>query len=351
MNPRIAAISKKGLVNVSLVVGAALLALLTLEAALRILKPKPKPNSSPLYLAHPHMLYTGNPALSAWYNSAGFGDDERVLRKRENLVRIACAGGSTTFGKHNWPLMLDRLLREVDLGSRESEVLNFGLPGYTTLESMIALAIKIQDYDPDYLIIHHALNDIMPRLYPRMESDYGHFRKPLRYELGAIHRYLLSKSYLYFNLRRRLGWRLFLVHETMTVHDRKGDNLYTPDYLNPDTSIFERNLKTMIAVARGANIAPILTTEPYSVDPSRTPKVWSIDHELKVKGMRQHNDVIRRVAEERKVLFVDLDKEMTGNEGYFNDHVHCSPRGRMKKAEMLRDLLIEEITASKEDIP
>jgi lysophospholipase L1-like esterase len=81
------------------------------------------------------------------------------------------------------------------------------------------------------------------------------------------------------------------------------------------------------------------------------PKAWSIDHDLKVKGMKQDNDVIRRVAEERKVLFVDLDREMTGNEGYFKDHVHCNPKGRMKKAEMLGDLLIEEITGSREDIP
>jgi lysophospholipase L1-like esterase len=351
MNPRIAASSKKHLLNLSLAVGAVLLVLLISEAALRVLKPKPKPNSIPFYVVHPHMLYTGNPTLSGWHNSAGFGDRERVLQKGEDVIRIACVGGSTTFGKKNWPLMLEQLLREVDLGSREFEVLNFGMSGYTTLESMINLAIKIQDYDPDYLIIHHALNDIMPRLYPRMESDYGHFRKPFSYELGAIEGYLLSKSYLYFHLRRRLGWRLSLAHETMTVHETRGDNLYTPDYLNPDTSVFERNLKTMIAVARGANIVPVLSTQPYSVDPSKMPKSWSIDHDLKVKGMIQHNNVIRRVAEERKALLVDLDREMTGNEGYFKDHVHCNPKGRMKKAEMLKELLIEEITGSREEIP
>jgi hypothetical protein len=35
------------------------------------------------------------------------------------------------------------------------------------------------------------------------------------------------------------------------------------------------------------------------------------------------------------VLPVDLDREMTGQESNFIDHIHCDGTGRIKKAELI----------------
>ncbi|MBW2401980.1 MAG: hypothetical protein JRG80_22470, partial [Deltaproteobacteria bacterium] len=49
----------------------------------------------------------------------------------------------------------------------------------------------------------------------------------------------------------------------------------------------------------------------------------------------EHNAIIREVAADRDVLLVDLDRQMTGKEGYFIDHIHCAGTGRIKKAELI----------------
>ena len=96
----------------------------------------------------------------------------------------------------------------------------------------------------------------------------------------------------------------------------------------------------MVSIARGAGIRPVFTTMPYSLDPSKLPAEWAIRHEVKVEGMKDHNRIIRRVAGERDVLLVDLDRHMTGDESYFFDHVHCLWPGRLKKAELIAEALL-----------
>jgi hypothetical protein len=49
----------------------------------------------------------------------------------------------------------------------------------------------------------------------------------------------------------------------------------------------------------------------------------------------EHNEIILKIAAERDVLPVDLDREMTGQESYFIDHIHCDGMGRIKKAELI----------------
>lgn len=294
----------------------------------------------PLYAPHPHLVYTGNPEARYWHNREGFSDRRHPLEKPAGTIRVAALGGSTTYGKGNWPERLAKLSKHD--GGPAFEVLNFGMAGYTSLESLINLAINVQDYHPDFVVIHHALNDVMPRLYPKMERDYGHFRK--RFEtVGPVDHFLASHSALYAWLSHRLRGGFSLARASMTVHDSNPDNPFQPDVLNPDTSIFRRNLETMIAVARAAGSRPVLTTMPHSLDPTKLPGDWAIDFDVKVRGMNEHNEIIREIAAEQGVPLVDLDREMTGVEEFFFDHVHCREAGRNLKAVRIAEVLRAEL--------
>ena len=210
-------------------------------------------------------------------------------------------------------------------------MLNFGIDGFTTQESLINLAVNVLDYDPDVLIIHHALNDLMPRLYREPKRDYSHFRKTFSYDLRPI----ASRSHLYLFVHKLLYGEPSLANTTMTVNDADTENPYLPGQLAGDGSVFERNLRIMISIAEGAGIAVVLTTMPYSLDPEKLPAQWSIKHETKVEGMMQHNQIIRELASEGGLPLVDLDAEMTGVEDFYYDHVHCNKRGNMRKAELI----------------
>jgi hypothetical protein len=172
-----------------------------------------------------------------------------------------------------------------------------------------------------------------------MERDYGHFRKIYR-PIGPLKRFLNRHSSLFVWVSRRLGVRHSLAHSTLTLNDVNPANPFRPDALNPNTAVFRRNLETMVVLARGAGMQPVLTTMPYSLDPAKLPAEWTIDHAVKVAGMQEHNRIIREIAAERGVLLVDLDRDMTGNESYFFDHIHCDGPGRIRKAELVAAALL-----------
>jgi hypothetical protein len=316
---------------------ALLIALAALELAART-RVQPYGSQYSAYVPHPHLVYTGNPETN--HNPDGFLGLKRTLAKPANTVRVACLGASTTYGRFNWPHRLRTLLNDgSDADTRSYEVFNFGMAGYTSLESLINLAINVQDYAIDFLVIHHALNDLMPRLYPEMERDYGHFRKIYR-PVGPLARFLNRHSALFVWVSQRLGVRHSLADATMTVNDANPENPFRPGELNPNTAIFRRNLETMIVLARGAGMRPVLTTMPYSLDPTKLPAEWAITHAVKVAGMQEHNRIIREVAADRGVLLVDLDRHMTGIESYFFDHVHCDVPGRIEKANLIAAALL-----------
>ena len=196
---------------------ALLFALAVLEAAARFLVDVRPGAANPTYTPHPHLVYTGNP--KAKHNRDGFLGRKRTLEKPANTVRVAGLGGSTTYGIYNWPRQLRVLLNDdSDADERTYEVFNFGMSGYTSLESLVNLTINVQDYDIDILVIHHALNDLMPRLFPEMERDYRHFRKIYR-PMGPVARFMTGHSALFVFVSQRLGLRHSLADATMTVND------------------------------------------------------------------------------------------------------------------------------------
>jgi hypothetical protein len=97
------------------------------------------------------------------HNSRGFRGDEVVVPKPPGTTRIVCLGGSTTYGggvpdyRLSYPNLLQTLLREHL--RPEIEVINAGVPGYSSLESLINLQLRVLEFDPDLVLIYHGINE------------------------------------------------------------------------------------------------------------------------------------------------------------------------------------------------
>ena len=88
-----------------------------------------------------------------------------------NTIKIAVLGGSTTFGTgvtdtETFPAHLQSIL-----GDRYT-VLNYGVPGYSTAEAIIQLALVLPEHRPDIVILYEGWNDIRNYHYPGVEGDY-----------------------------------------------------------------------------------------------------------------------------------------------------------------------------------
>lgn len=88
-----------------------------------------------------------------------------------NLKRIILIGGSSTFGSlvtdiDTWAAQLQQ-----ELGSGYA-VINYGVPGYSSTESLIQLLLLIPEQHPDVVLFYGGWNDIANYHTPNLGSDY-----------------------------------------------------------------------------------------------------------------------------------------------------------------------------------
>ena len=126
-------------------------------------------------VGHPFLHYVGNPDADR-YNSLGFPDREHTVTKPAGTLRVACLGGSTTAS--GYPALLEDWLENNAPDGQRWEVLNFGLEGWTSLHSLVNLSIRGLDYRPDWIVIHHAHNDVTVLKRSTPTRDYGHALSP-----------------------------------------------------------------------------------------------------------------------------------------------------------------------------
>lgn len=304
------------------------------------------------YEGHPFLQFTGVTGLlqpgatQSEFNNFGFAHtSDFVYEKPRGTLRIATIGGSTT--ANTYPSMMGDIIDQQLGGAQNVEVLNFGLPYWTTAHSLVNFVLNVVDFDPDYVVIHHAWNDSKyQRLVEGYRGDYSHMLRPFESSPFIIDRYLIQSSALYRYIKFKLAppdWAYL-------------DNAVSRD-LAPGTASngsdafrrYRRNIESMLEVASARGIRPVLTTMPHTLDPSKP----AGQNMYRAGQIDQANAVMRDIAAMNgdRVIFVDIDELMTGKmEEVFVDLAHVTEAGRMAKAEAIAPAILEDLL-SRPDLP
>ena len=100
-------------------------------------------------------------------NARGMLDVPREEAKPAGTLRVAClgdsVGGDCSLPTDNACAALERVLRDAR-GGRPTEVLNFSVPGYSTLQEARALETKALPFQPDAVVVLYVVNDPYPDL-------------------------------------------------------------------------------------------------------------------------------------------------------------------------------------------
>jgi hypothetical protein len=207
--------------KIGLVIASVLFTLLMLEIALRIyLTVFGTQNQKILYLYNRQQIesigerFEGAAYLNFMlspvreeHNSLGYRGAEITIPKPDDVFRIVAIGGSTTYGEFieendlTYPAQLEYVLRE-DYGYENVEVINAGVPAYTSWESLVSLQFRVLDLDPDLIIIYDGVNDINPRL--TNPATYNGRNAPRGYWTGDDASIPFSALYRFVLVR--LGW-------------------------------------------------------------------------------------------------------------------------------------------------
>jgi lysophospholipase L1-like esterase len=292
------------------------------------------------YMAHPYVVYVRNPA-DPHVNALGFLDREFARQKPLSALRIACLGSSTTEGGNSahregsYPYFLERILGQKS--ERTVEALNFGMAGWTTAETLVNYFLVVQDFAPDVVLIHEAVNDVEPRAWPGFASDYSHYRRPWQdVRFSSASRLLVQESDAFAAAQMRRT-EIFGLGAAV---NRPAEGRYRFDGANlpPETAApFRRNVRTIAEHVRLRGGQPVLITMPYHAARARDQAPFRA-------GLDEHNALLRELAREEGFLLVDLDElarqQPDGLQGHFLDLVHMTPEGNRFKAEAIAQALL-----------
>lgn len=291
-----------------------------------------------IYEPWPYVGYRLSPSKAPSARAFGFQSTEPVEKaKKPGVVRLAFTGGSTTwsgnalFYRGSFPYFTEGFLQKNGV---PAEVMNCGNPGWTSVESLINYELNIVDFEPDWLVIHHGVNDAPARYFPDFRSDYGHFTRPGAYEKAGLVGRVLSASDLY-------TWLLLV---TGTVPGSVQEWLYRPLPKEEDRLLvkeglvtFRRNTEHLIDIAEAHGARVLLSTESHNRRPGGGREATDVLR----RAIDESNEVLREIARDRKLPLADTEKALDGMGAVFLDYVHVNPRGNQAKADCIGLALLE----------
>jgi len=282
---------------------------------------------SRLYAPYPYVNYVARRPAGSEVHPVDWAFD---LRPHSEAPRVACLGGSTTYG--SYPSFLHTRL-ERELGT-PVEVMNWGVPGWNTLDTMVNYFIDVQDYEPDVVVLHHAINDVLPRTVRGYRTDLAHYRTPWTTpDTNPLERWLVRVSDFYAWTRLR-GNALkdlasFTSRSGEPAADPRGDGSWRG---------FERNLRTVAEHVRQRGGHVVLTTQPFHR--ARVDALWA---EL----TEQHNEIVRALAAREGYLLVDVERAFAPHaapedgDRMFLDRVHLRRNWEKRKADLIAEAILE----------
>lgn len=303
-----------------------------------------------LYVEHPFLMRVPRPGAHFQVysvNRHGFRGRELELPKPAGVYRILTLGGSAAWDTnvsdtdHTWAAQLeDRLNAEMRRRgrTRRFEVVNGGVPGYNSAESLTNFIWRGIPIDPDAVLVYQGYNDFKPNRYPGFRSDYSHWRA----RDHSVMRLLAQRFRLLHHLNGLLS----------RFHAYRGERFDT--VAQPGLDAFRDNLRRIIVLARDRGIEPMLATYAMSVtEANRTAhpeKFRSLEKYLPtltfagvIDAHRRYNQVVVDLGRVLDVPVADVSAGVPADFEHFSDHCHFADPGAARAAEVMAEMILARL--------
>lgn len=286
-----------------------------------------------------------------------------IPKAKSQAYRIFCLGGSTTFNpflkfEDSYPRQLERQLQEV----RPVELLNAGMSWYTSQHSLINYLIRIQEYQPDMIIVMHGINDLIRSFSPpraaigAYRSDYSHFLGPqadMILDLDQQRQPTLADSLLLI----RNSSSFFSRHFFRQLREERNEMEIVDVVSFSSLDAYQLRMRNLCEIALTHGVKVILVTQGflYKDEMSAQEKAalrfaresandgrrMASMRSLK-RGMELFNEATRNLAREYKLPLVDIEKTLPKNLEYFVDDVHFTPKAARLIASAVKEKISTE---------
>lgn len=284
--------------------------------------------------------------------------------KAENEVRILFLGGSTTRcallpEEKRYTFLLRNQLQE-KFPDKIITVYNAGMDWFTTRHSLITYTNYFKNYKADIVILMHAINDVYRSFTPLniasecFMPDYSHFYGP------SAHAAFPERSYPEKIMNEMM--RFFNV----TVMRKKDIEVDFDLSVYKSAQSYKYFYSLLIDEICCDSALPIILSEPFIYNDSLTLKEKNIlwfaqnfcynqrennykNYCKKIASVKSLNDamtyynhIAKEISINKKVPFLDIEKDIPKNTDYFIDDVHFTVKASEKMADIITDFLLEK---------
>jgi lysophospholipase L1-like esterase len=260
-------------------------------------------------------------------NSLGLRGGEIAPRKSSGTLRILALGDSCTFGQGaRTDEAYPERLRQILAGRRPDltiEVLNAGVPGYSSYQTRRQLEGEGFALEPDVVVIAVGFNDTGDARPTKRRSFAGQLLLS-----DAEYARAVERSNRFGVLR--LAYRL---RGTSGGGDDDAESGGPIDKPRVAAGEYRSNLEAMIDASRARGILPVMLVWPYRYQAAGLPSAgrW--------EAVTAYQGIARDVARARGIPLVDGVDLVRAREDYFFDSVHFNPAGYAAVAQALADAL------------
>lgn len=266
--------------------------------------------------------------LKISHNHDGYRGPE-IGPKQENVKRIVLYGGSSTYGvkvsdHETWAFLLSQ-----DLGPG-FEVVNAGVPGYSSAEAIIQTALQQFDLKPDMAVYYLGWNDIRNQKVPNLKSDYSNFHGKSQYGQLGLNR-VENYSAIYRLFEKFSSKNLKFTYQAVEKWDEKA------------IAIYKYNLETLIAINHSKGVRTVFIPQilndhlfvgdeanfwiPY-IPAGKVPEI-----------MRLYNETMLSVCEEKNITCASEVLKVVWGPADFIDEGHFSFLGNRKFSEVVAETI------------
>lgn len=304
------------------------------------------------YTLHPYLFRVPKPGFEyqgVRINQQGFRGPELASPKPRDTFRVLALGGSAVWNPYvsnndqTWAVKLQANLNRAMQAQGNGltfEVINGGVPGYTSAESLMNLVWRGLPLEPDAVLVYQGYNDFKPNRWPGFRPDYSHWRAKDHSQFRHLSRQVRVVWYAHTLLA---GFSYSKLEKQDTVEQ-------------PGLDAFAANLGRIVTLARAEGAQPLLATYAMSVtparvaqDPARFRRVQRALVTLSVpEGLldahRRYNEAVTTVGRELDVPVIAVEGRIPKDNEHFVDHCHFTDHGTTVVADLLARDLLEELS-------
>jgi lysophospholipase L1-like esterase len=235
-------------------------------------------------------------------------------------------------------------------GHENIEVINAGVPGHASYDSLGRLLSRAHFFEPDVVAMINTWNDLkyfhLSEAPLSKVNPYDPKENPRRNYLNSLDRSLGQNSQFYLWLRNSyFSWNYNPRRSRDFYSNRQHDKL-TEEALRQ----YRLTVESFVDVAKNLGAEPILVVQPRLVDESLNQEesrkiryqVLSLTPQTTLDGFRRADRILESVAREQDVPVFEFST-LSGSGSYFYDHVHLKPNGARKLSKEFAEKLLEVI--------